>query len=106
MIDRILDMWLAGKTAYEIGCDLGLIEATVKCIIETARRQRDPRAGLQRHPCGRFYGDQRAAQRAIVLWPNIRIIELPKRHWSKRQFKKYAATARSRQARAVEERFA
>lgn len=76
MIDSILDMWVSGRTAYQIGADLGLIESTIKRVVEVARRQRDPRAVLHRYTNGRFYGCQRAAKRTIVLWPQIRVVTI------------------------------
>lgn len=76
MIDAILDRWFDGQTAYEIGADVGWMEKTVNKVVERARQRRDPRAVLHRFQNGRFYGCQRAAARAIVLWPMLRIITI------------------------------
>lgn len=98
MIDTILDAWAAGRTAYQIGCDFPWSERTILRIIEAARRFRDPRAVLHRYPNGRFTGRQRAAQRAITLWPQIRIVTV--RHNQRKAYLRETPVL-SRQARAA-----
>lgn len=100
MIDTILDMWNVGYDLPKIMRQTRWSMTTVRNVLAIARRQRDPRAGIQRLPNGRFLGGERVAARILVLYPQIRIIEVPFEMLSRRDSHLKTVTVFSRQQRA------